>query len=448
MRPVSARRALRRVGTCVAAAAGLLSAGFATPAFADEPQTDRLWINVPYEQALPLGTDGGDPESRSLGLGLSHDNDTFTVTDGKVTVDVSGLAGVAEVTWPENCAPSGTSAVCDVPEVPVTGPDYHHQIHLTLRAADGAAAGASGRITYEASATGGPAGTLTAPHDSFDTTVTVGSGPDLAIADIPPIVTAEPGADVTVPFRLTNKGNASADGFTVRLMASYGLEELTAYDACTYTRSSGDEEAPMTYATCSFDRVLAPGESFELPAPLKARLAAHALNERLDISVEPGGGTEDIDSYDNYVALEIHADNTADFSVTGDAVSGAQGETVTSRLTFKNNGPAWLGNLGSGDPVADVRLIVPAGTTVTGAPSGCTPHTLSGGYYPRRTGAPRYDCALPYWVLEDTERSYDFSVRIDTVVPGATGAVSIHPEWGEFAFDPDTTNNKAVLAVN
>ncbi|MFE2031473.1 hypothetical protein ACFW9V_41385 [Streptomyces hygroscopicus] len=157
MRPVSARRALRRVGTCVAAAVGLFSAGFATPAFADEPQTDRLWINVPYEQALPLGTDGGDPESRSLGLGLSHDNDTFTVTDGKVTVDVSGLAGVAEVTWPENCAPSGTSAVCDVPEVPVTGPDYHHQIHLTLRAADGAAAGASGRITYEASATGGPA---------------------------------------------------------------------------------------------------------------------------------------------------------------------------------------------------------------------------------------------------------------------------------------------------
>ncbi|MFI1124928.1 hypothetical protein ACH4VS_27750 [Streptomyces hygroscopicus] len=98
--------------------------------------------------------------------------------------------------------------------------------------------------------------------------------------------------------------------------------------------------------------------------------------------------------------------------------------------------------------MADVRLIVPAGTTVTGAPSDCTPHTFSGGYYPRRTGAPRYDCALPYWVLEDTERSYDFSVRIDTVVPGATGAVSIHPECGEFAFDSDTTNTKAVLAVN
>ncbi|WP_258311292.1 hypothetical protein [Streptomyces sp. NWU49] len=35
--------------------------------------------------------------------------------------------------------------------------------------------------------------------------------------------------------------------------------------------------------------------------------------------------------------------------------------------------------------------------------------------------------------------------RIDTVVPGTTGAVSIHPEFG---FDPDTTNNTAVLAVD
>jgi hypothetical protein len=29
-----------------------------------------------------------------------------------------------------------------------------------------------------------------------------------------------------------------------------------------------------------------------------------------------------------------------------------------------------------------------------------------------------------------------------------TGEVSTHPEFGDFAFDPDTTNNTAVLAVN
>ncbi|MGI3202974.1 hypothetical protein ACRJ4W_40840 [Streptomyces sp. GLT-R25] len=122
MRPDSVRRALR-LGACAGAMAGLLTVGLALPAAAadDEPETDQLWINSPYEQSLPLGTDGGEPPARTLDLGLYHDNSNFTVTDGKLTVDVSGLAGVAEVTWPDACTPSGTTAVCVVPDVPVVG---------------------------------------------------------------------------------------------------------------------------------------------------------------------------------------------------------------------------------------------------------------------------------------------------------------------------------------
>ncbi|MFD5193956.1 hypothetical protein ACFWMU_38745 [Streptomyces sp. NPDC058357] len=456
MRLFSAGRPVRlRSGAAVAVAAGLLTAGLAAPAFAadDSPQTDQLWINEPYQQTLPLGTDGGQPQSRTLGVGIYHDNENFTVTDGRLTVDVSDLAGVAEVTWPDTCTPSGTSAVCDIPVVPAIGGDYEDQVFLTVRAADGAEAGAHGRITYEATATGGPDGTLTAPHESFDTTLTVGAGPDLAIGSVADIEDGRPGDERTIPFKVTNNGNRSANGFTVKLSASYGLTDLTRYDACTYTTTDDNDYAPSKHAVCTFGRVLAPGDSFELPEPLTVRLAPHALNERLDIDVQPGDGAEDIDSQNNYAILQIGAENTADFSVTGDVISGAAGETATAELTFKNNGPAWFGNLGSGDPVAGVRLIVPEGTTVTGVPSGCSPHTLGGGYYPNRTGAPRYDCALPYWVLEDTRRTFAFSVRIDTVVPGATGAVSIHPAFGEFGeypfdFDPDLTNNTAALAVN
>ncbi|WP_449350475.1 hypothetical protein [Streptomyces shaanxiensis] len=444
-----------RSGAAVAVAAGLLTAGLASPAFAadDPPQTDQLWINPPYEQTLPTGTDGGQPQSRTLGVGIYHDNDNFTVTDGRLAIDVSGLAGIAEVTWPDNCTPNSVGAVCDIPVVPAIGGDYQDQVFLTVRAADGAAVGAKGRITYEATATGGPEGTLTAPHNSFDTTLTVGAGPDLAIDPVAGIEEGQPGDERTIPFRVTNNGNESANGFTVKLYASYGLTELTRYDACTYTSTDGDDYAPSSNAICTFDQVLAPGDSFELPEPLTVRLAPHALNERLDIDVEPGGGAQDIDSDNDYTVLQIGAENTADFSVTGDTVSGAAGETVTADLTFENNGPAWFGNLGSGDPVARVRLVVPEGTTVTGVPSGCSPRTLSGGYYPNRTGAPRYDCSLPYWVLEDTRRTFAFSLRVDTVVPGATGAVSIHPPYGEFGeypfvFDPDLTNNTAVLAVN
>ncbi|MGC9382106.1 CARDB domain-containing protein [Streptomyces sp. MH13] len=453
---ISAGRPVRlRSGAAVAAAAGLLMAGLASPALAaDEPsQTDQLWINTPYEQMLPAGTDGGQPQSRTLGVGIYHDNDNFTVTEGRLTIDVSDLAGVAEVTWSDNCTPSGAGAVCDIPVVPVIGGDYEDQVFLTVRAADGAEAGAQGRITYEATATGGPDGTLTAPLESFDTTLTVGAGPDLAIDPVADIENGLPGDERTIPFKVTNNGNESANGFTVKLYASYGLTDITRYDACTYTTTDGNDYAPSGRVICTFDQVLAPGDSFELPEPLTVRLAPHALNERLDIDVEPGGGVQDIDSQNDYVALQIGADNTADFSVTGDAVSGTAGETATAELTFENNGPAWLGNLGSGDPVAEVRLVVPEGTEVTGVPSGCSPRTLDGGYHPKRTGAPRYDCTLRYWVLEDTRHTFAFSVRVDTVVPGATGAVSIHPSFGEFGehpfgFDPDLTNNTAVLTVN
>ncbi|MGW1428861.1 hypothetical protein ACWD6K_09595 [Streptomyces sp. NPDC002431] len=451
----SGRPVRLRSGAAAVVAAGLLAVGLAVPAFAadDPPQTDQLWINETSELTLPLGIDGGQPQSRTVDVGLSHDNDNFTVTDGRLAVDVSGLAGVAEVTWPDNCTPSGTSAVCDVPVVPVIGDGYHRQVSLTVRAADGAEVGARGRITYEATATGGPDGTLSAPHDSFDTTLTVGSGPDLAINPVPAVEKGRPGDERTIPFKVTNNGNESAHGFTVTLSASYGLTDLTRYGACAYTTTDGTDYAPMAHATCTFDQVLAPGDSFELPEPLTVRLAPHALNERLDIDVQPRGGAQDTESENNYTVVPLGAENTADFSVTGDAVSGAAGETRTAELTFTNNGPAWFGNLGSGDPVAQVRLIVPQGTTVTGAPSGCTPRTLTGGYYPNRAGAPRYDCSLRYWVMEDTQRTFAFSVRIDTVVPGATGAVSIHPVFGEFGtypfdFDPDLANNTALLAVN
>ncbi|MGV9940646.1 hypothetical protein [Streptomyces sp. NPDC003401] len=455
MRPFSGGRPSRiGSGVVVAVVAGLLTAGLAAPASADDPpQTDQLWIHEPYEQTLPLGTDGGRPQSRTLGVGLYHDNQNFTVTDGRLTVDVSGLAGVAEVTWPDNCTPSGTGAVCDIPVVPTIGSDYEDQVFLTVRAADGAAVGARGRITYEATAAGGPDGRLTAPHESFDTTLTVGTGPDLAITPVADVEDGRPGDERTIPFEVTNNGNESANGLTVKIYASYGLTDLSRYDACTYTTTDGDDYAPSSRAVCTFDRVLAPGDSFELPEPLTVRIAPHALNERLDLGVEPGDGAQDIDSLNDYTVVQIGVDSTADFSVTGDTVSGTVGRTVTAGLTFANNGPAWFGNIVSGDPVAKVRLIVPEGTTVTGVPSGCSPRTLAGGYHPKQTGAPRYDCNLPYWVLQDTRRTFAFSLRVDTVVPGATGAVSIHPPYGEFGqypftFDPDLTNNTAVLAVN
>ncbi|WP_031081675.1 hypothetical protein [Streptomyces sp. NRRL WC-3549] len=445
MRPVPARP-LARLATSAAVVTGALLTGLSVPASADEPQSDQLWISVPYEQNLQAGSES----ETDFEVGLYHDNDTFSVIDGQVTVDVSGLAGVAEVSWPSDCAPAGTTAVCDIPVVPVIGEDYAPQITLGLRPAAGAELGAQGKVTYEATALGGPDGTLEAPKDSFVSTVTVTSGPDLALNELDPVTGAQPGSVHTLPLTVTNRGAVPAQGFTLGMTASYGLGFDSRYDVCTYTDLGADDYAPMYQADCAFDQVLEPGETFTLPEPLRMSLAPHALTERLDISLRPGGGAEDIAEEDNYVSVALKAVSTADFSVRDVKVSGAAGDTVRADVTFRNNGPGWFGNLGSGDSVALVEFTVPAGTTATSVPEACEPRALSGGYRAGRLGAPSYVCEMPYWVLEDTTRVFPFDLRVDTVVPDAHGAVTLRPaSFGtDFPFDPEPGNNTATVTVN
>ncbi|NED91407.1 hypothetical protein G3I76_66425 [Streptomyces sp. SID11233] len=60
---------------------------------------------------------------------------------------------------------------------------------------------------------------------------------------------------------------------------------------------------------------------------------------------------------------------------------------------------------------------------------------------------------MPRAVRESATHTFELSLRVDTVVPGAKGAVSIHPAFGEFGtapfdFDPDTSNNTSALTVN
>ncbi|OCC12590.1 hypothetical protein [Streptomyces sp. PTY087I2] len=443
MRPVSVHPFVR-FGAGAVATAGILLATLSVPASATE--SDQLWIAAPPEKSLQIGAEAGTP----VEVGLYHDNDNFTVTDGRLTVDASGLAGVAEVTWPGNCAPSGATAVCTVAQVPALGSDYSPQVLLEVHAADGAELGAQGRITYAATATGGPEGTLEAPLDSFDTTFTLASGPDLVLDGLDPVEGATPGTVHTAPLTVTNEGQEPARGFTLGMMASYGLGFDSRYEACTYTQTGG-KYAPMTRAECAFDRVLQPGESFTLPEPLRIALADHAFRERLDVDVQPAGGVTDVNEENNYGILAVDAVNTADFAVRGSRVSGAVGETVEAALTFRNKGPGWFGNLGSGDSVALVDFTVPEGVTVTGAPDACDARTLDGGSYrPGRLGAPRYVCEMPYWVLENTVRTFRFDLRVDTVVPDAKGQVALRPviTGAGFPHDPKPGNNTGWVTVN
>ncbi|MFK4118253.1 hypothetical protein [Streptomyces longwoodensis] len=443
MSSVSAGRLLRR-GLCASAAGALVVTGLVTGlgggvAVADEAQSDQLWIQAPYEQAVLVAPDGGTAPYRSLALGLYHDNGTFAVTDGRLTVDVSGLAGVAEVEWPAACTPdaAGTVAVCDTGDVPTRpGP----QVELKLRGVPGATAGAQGTIEYAATATGGPDGTLTAPEGAAETFVTLGSGPDLGVPAPQDVTHAAPGTTLTAPFAVTNTGDETAHGFTVRMSTSYGLDLLTQFPQCTAKAPEGGWY--MKEVDCTFDTDVAPGATVQLPGDVRLAVNEAALYDRFDIDVEPGGGATDLSGADNYRAWSIQADNTADFRVRGTEVRGAAGTTVDATFRFVNRGPAWVAHVFSGDAPALVDFTVPEGTTAVGVPDLCRPQSA---------GATRYTCYLPSAAYPGLKADYTFELRVDRVVPDATGTVVAHPERGAstpFAFDPKARNNTARVVVN
>ena len=94
MSSVSVGRVLRR-GACAGAVGALVVAGLGSGAAVadDVPQTDELAIHSPYDVTATVAPEGGVAQYRPLTLGLTHSNDTFALTDGRLTVDASGLAG-------------------------------------------------------------------------------------------------------------------------------------------------------------------------------------------------------------------------------------------------------------------------------------------------------------------------------------------------------------------
>jgi hypothetical protein len=408
----------------------------------DVPQTDELAIHSPYDVAATVAPDGGTAQYRSLTLGLTHSNDSFTLTDGRLTVDASGLAGVAEVAWPATCTPdtTGTVAVCDTGDVPIR---YNPQVRLQVRAVTGAALGAQGTVTYSAEATGGPDGTIVSTR-SDDTTVTVASGVDLGIPAPQDVTGVAPGTSLTVPSSITNTGNETAHGFSVNMWATYGLDVTTRYPQCAYTGPDVNGTG-MTTVTCSFDTEIAPGATVELPEPLQLAVTDHALYDRFDYDIEPLADVTDLDSSDNSRSWHITADNTADFAVYGTEASGAAGDTVTSGFRFVNHGPAWAGDISAGDPITTIDFYAPQGTVATSMPKTChSAHTA--GDDPTIA---HYACTLPTWAKPDLDVSFPFQLRIDTVVPDATGHVTTRAYNGTpLAFDTNTANNTAEVIVN
>ncbi|MFH9981864.1 hypothetical protein ACH4ND_21955 [Streptomyces sp. NPDC017179] len=435
MRTATGRR--RRLGAYALVAAAALSASVlgATPASA---ASDRLWVQSTGEVTLSV-TPGSYQE---VSFGLSHDNGDYHVVNGVLTLDLSELAGVAEVSVPDNCSlyESVASAVCDIWEVGDTGGTYDGpQFTLGLRTMEGAPAGAELSIGHHAQAeTDGPGGVLRTGWGRTPVKVESVPAPDLSLAEPAPVGPVAPGTSLPVPLTVTNTGDAAAEGFRLQVWHSYGLELPSGYPGCTWTPPVLDTKyVPGGLLDCTFDTVVEPGASVTLPEPLRLTVAAHALFERLDFGVQPLKGTQGQDPDYNFTSTSITAQNTADFAVEGAKVTGAAGERVTATIGFRNRGPAWFANIGSGEAVATVTVAVPAGTTVVSAPENCRP-----------VGSGTYRCELRSWVTPEDQIQFPFELRIDQVIPNATGAVTLHATPRQLPYDPQPDNSHAELVVN
>ncbi|MEU6627946.1 peptidase [Streptomyces parvus] len=466
------------------AAAGLLAAaslaGAAAPAQA--AGTPVFTLGGPAETALHPYPESGKPKSSTVGITLNNpsedeENGGFG-GDFTLTLDLSGVAGVADVKFEgegnPDCEVTGTKAVCEDWGI---WPGLQDAVDLVVTAADGSENGDTGTIKV----TGEADGATFAP---FTTRLTVG-GPDLVMERLPFRTELTPGEKQQAPITFANRGTRDADGVLLTLRYSRGLDIPQRYSNCEYTVDDpGRPDFGSTTALCSVEGAFEAGATYTLATPLTLEAterayydtflyriqedsAAQRTAQRAGAPFERGTGgvlravpakkgpaarSADLDPYDNQQDVDFRTKNTADFVAYGDDVAGAEGSFVTADIGFRNEGPAWIGHIRSGEDVATVDFTVPQGASVTSKPERCRAVTADGTYREDQTSpAPRYVCNTSMTVRDGSGLDLPFELRVDKARVGASGAVTVRNTWlqnPKLPFDPKPGNNTAYLVLN
>lgn len=463
------------------AVTGLLAAGslaVGVPAHAADPV---FTLGGPAETAVRPYPATGSPLASSLGITVHHpDTDREgTGYEGEVTytLDLGGIEGVAVLSpagdTGADCETDGATAVC-----------HHHGVRpglggvadFALTAAEGSADGATGTIEV----TGSADGAVFAP---FTTRVTVG-GPDLVMKRLPFERRLRPGDVQPAPITFSNRGTRAADGVLLTLRYSRGLEIPEHYGNCVYDAEAGEEPFDAfawSTALCSVEGSFEPGATYTLGVPLSVKAGPHAYDDtfvygvaedgpaptaqRAGAAFRRGTGPEltlrkatavatrgaDLDPSDNQREADFRTENTADFVALGGTGTGAAGERVTARIGYRNDGPAWIGHLRSGESVATLDFTVPEGAEVTAKPPSCRGVTATGGHREEQLGAPRYVCDSSMTVRDGAQAALPFELKITEAVQDAVGTVRVRgPRLSApgLPFDPEPANNTALWVLN
>ncbi|MFJ3515237.1 MULTISPECIES: LPXTG cell wall anchor domain-containing protein [unclassified Streptomyces] len=461
------------------AAGGLVALGLATtPAHAADPV---FTLAGPAEVGLrPHPGQNGQPQKTSVEFRVVNDSTKTFAHQSTFTIDLGALKGIADVKLAEqqgaNCTLTATAVTCKRWAL-WTGDTT--VVDLDLTAAKDSKVGATAALTVTGQAEG-------ATFKPATTKVRVG-GPDLVLEKAKLKAEQKPGDKQNLSVVFANEGTDPVNGVVLEVRTTHGIGLVEQYDNCSYSEdSSADQPWNTGWSTvqCLLEGEYEPGAVYGLDGSLTLKAAPHAFIDGLTYAVyaagdqpktakqrTPAGGkklspakragkasaqaaprTGDLDPWDNIQEFDFATRNTADLVGTGVSLKGKAGETVKADFGFRNNGPAWVAYLRSGEDVARTDIVIPAGARVTKVPAGCTGVNADGSQREQALGAPRYFCSTGHVVGEAEKFAYPFELKIEKVVADAKGSVTVGQWTPEgttgHRWDPDHANNKAAFVIN
>lgn len=447
------RRVLGAAAAAVAVSTAALTTGVGT-AFADN---DYLQVYVDQSTSTLPAAVNGTSVTETLHLHVVHqfENPGPAAT---LTIDTSGLAGVARVTaWPKGCTVTGAKAACSIDHVDgfSTAPNY---LDLKVAADPKAANGAHGNLRLKATAVG-----MDSAEDTE--TLTVGTGPDLVLQPLKSLTGVALGSTVTAPVKWSNRGNAPAARTVIELDTMAGLDLTDHFSNCRYSPAR-DGARKDTAAVCVIDKSMAPGTTWRLSPAITAKVAPDAWATYLGVAVlppgsdadslvtmakkwTPGAGAKltvqtatasksamagDLNPQDNYGELDVRADSHAHYSAVGDAVHVARGASVPITVGMRNNGPALIFDRSGGEGVDTLLVTFPKGATATKIPSGCS--LVNNGI----KGAGPYQCGAPDAYIQPSgyQANWTFTVRADAALANARGTAQLSNQMHDMNGSPVT----------
>ncbi|MFD8481272.1 hypothetical protein [Kitasatospora sp. NPDC059673] len=474
-------RITRPAALAAPVAAAAILALTSTPALA----ADELQFDVPSAVSVPAVPDSGDATAYQL---IFNSLGTFTGSSARdivYTYDATGLAGIAafapDTESGAKCTSAGQVFTCTYRQYPSQQhPDFSHQFHPVLTGLKGAPQGTAGHLKISQ-------GWVDGPITSTDVAVYAG-GPKLEFktgADQGhKFDGGKPGSTIRQPLELTNNGTLASGRLVIAAQLSPGLKFKQHYANCSYGKpvdtsgTFGLTEA----AICTINTSVKPGQTVTV-APMEIAVGADALYPDVEYQALPGEydselqylhrgytftpatnsgtrlvtdvpeqegtkpGPPNVGPYSrSAVILQYRVDSHADLSSWAVWVPTDGGKKGILKVRAHSDGPASVGYLRSGSPVAEFLLTPPSGVTVAGKlPDGC---------FVRDQHPDVVACNLPEWLAGGEDKVFDVPLAVSAPATGPVVAIALTTAQGgsenrvePLPYDTNNANNSITLAL-